>query len=54
MKITTTEARTILPDLIKRAEAGETIEFTTYGRTKAVLISQERYERLTRDLFENN
>ncbi|WP_329132409.1 type II toxin-antitoxin system prevent-host-death family antitoxin [Streptomyces sp. NBC_01476] len=51
MKVTTTEARNILPELVKRAEGGEAIEFTTYGQVKAVLISHERYERLTRDLF---
>lgn len=51
MKISTTEARDALPDLMKRAESGETIEFTTYGKTRAVLISLERYDRLTRDLF---
>lgn len=54
MKVTTTNARTILPDLIKRAEQGETIEFTTYGSTKAVLISSERYERLSRNMHKNN
>ncbi|MET7783098.1 type II toxin-antitoxin system prevent-host-death family antitoxin [Streptomyces mirabilis] len=51
MKISTTEARTVLPDLIKRAAAGETVELTQYGKTAAVLISVERYERLTRELF---
>lgn len=51
MKISSTEARDNLPALIKRAEAGETIELTTYGRPKAVIISHERYERLSRDLF---
>ena len=52
MKISTTEARTILPDLIKKAHAGETVELQQYGRTTAVILSVERYERLTRNLFE--
>lgn len=51
MKVSTTEARDILPELVKRAEEGETIEFTKYGQSKAVLISRDRYERLTRDLM---
>ncbi|WP_443067103.1 type II toxin-antitoxin system Phd/YefM family antitoxin [Streptomyces sp. NBC_01428] len=51
MKVSTTEARDRLPDLVSRAEAGETIEFTKYGSVKAVLISKERYERLSRELF---
>lgn len=52
MKATTTEARTKLPELIKAALGGQTVELTTYGSTQAVIISQERYERLTRGLFE--
>ncbi|QDN63574.1 type II toxin-antitoxin system prevent-host-death family antitoxin [Streptomyces sp. S1D4-14] len=51
VKVSTTEARDILPELVSRAECGETVEFTKYGKVKAVLISEERYERLTRELF---
>ncbi|ALO94124.1 hypothetical protein SHL15_2991 [Streptomyces hygroscopicus subsp. limoneus] len=54
MKISTTDARSVLPDLIKKANAGQTVELTQYGRTAAVLISAERYDRLTRDLFTDN
>lgn len=54
MKISTTEARTILPDLIKRASSGETVELTQYGKTAAIILSTERYERLTRNLMEDN
>ena len=54
MKISTTEARTILPDLILRANSGQTVELTQYGRTVAILLSAERYDRLTRQLFNDN
>jgi antitoxin (DNA-binding transcriptional repressor) of toxin-antitoxin stability system len=54
MNISTKDARDILPQLVSRAENGETIHFTKYGQVKAVLISEERYERLTRNLFEDN
>lgn len=52
MKVATSDARQKLPELIKAAEQGLTVELTTYGQTRAVLISQERYERLTRGLME--
>ncbi|WP_328755048.1 type II toxin-antitoxin system prevent-host-death family antitoxin [Streptomyces sp. NBC_00269] len=54
MKISTTEARDILPELVSKAEQGQTIHFTRYGQEKAVLISQERYDRLTRAMFTSN
>lgn len=53
MRVASNDARHIIPDLIRRAEAGETIELTRYGKAVAVLISSERYERLARDLFED-
>jgi prevent-host-death family protein len=51
MKVATTEAKARLPELIRAAEQGQTVELTRYGSTQAVIISQERYERLTRDLM---
>lgn len=51
MRIPSSEAKAVLADLIRKAEAGETIELTRYGNTTAVLISKERYNRLSRDLF---
>ncbi|MFI7399220.1 type II toxin-antitoxin system prevent-host-death family antitoxin [Streptomyces sp. NPDC049541] len=54
MRIASNDARAILPDLIRRAESGETIHLTRYHRDAAVIISAERYERLTRNLMEDN
>lgn len=48
MKVATSEARQKLPELIRAVEQGQTVELTRYGSTQAVLISQERYERLSR------
>lgn len=47
------EAKSVLSQLIQRAEAGETIRITKYGRDSVVMISAERYSRLTRELFED-
>ncbi|WP_443066556.1 type II toxin-antitoxin system Phd/YefM family antitoxin [Streptomyces sp. NBC_01260] len=52
MKVATTEAKARLPELIRVAEQGQTVELTRYGSTQAVIISQERYQRLTRDLMQ--
>ncbi|MFJ9265153.1 type II toxin-antitoxin system Phd/YefM family antitoxin [Streptomyces bacillaris] len=54
MKISTSDARTKLPELIARAEGGELVELTRYGSTQAVIISEERYERLTRNLMSDS
>jgi prevent-host-death family protein len=48
------EAKGVLSQLIQRAEGGETIRITKYGRDAVVIISTERYERLTRNLMEDN
>lgn len=54
-KVSSTEARDVLPDLIKRAVQGnETVGITKYGSVKAVLISAERYERLVRNLMQDD
>lgn len=51
-KVSSSEARDVLPDLMRRAVQGdETVGITKYGRVEAVLISADRYERLTRNLF---
>jgi len=54
MRVASNDARHILPDLIRRAEGGETIELTRYHKGVAVIISAERYERLVRNLMEDN
>jgi prevent-host-death family protein len=51
MKVATSDAKARLPELIRAAEQGQTVELTRYGNTLAVIISQERYERLTRELM---
>lgn len=48
------EAKGVLSQLIQRAEQGETIRITKYNRDAVVMISAERYDRLTRDLFADN
>lgn len=40
------EARSNLPDLVKRAEAGKAVELTRRGEPVAVLIGRKQYERL--------
>ncbi|MGW3087784.1 type II toxin-antitoxin system Phd/YefM family antitoxin [Streptomyces sp. NPDC001108] len=52
MKAAISEAKAKLPELVRAAEQGQTVELTRYGNTQAVIISQERYERLTRELMQ--
>jgi prevent-host-death family protein len=40
------EARTNLPDLVKKAEAGKAVELTRRGEPVAVLIGRREYDRL--------
>ncbi|EWM62856.1 prevent-host-death family protein [Micromonospora sp. M42] len=49
--VTATDFRDQVAELIRKAESGETVGVTKYGTVKAVLISQERFERLTRELM---
>ncbi|MEU8853136.1 type II toxin-antitoxin system prevent-host-death family antitoxin [Streptomyces sp. NPDC048556] len=51
MKVSTSDARTKLPELIAKAEAGEPVELTRYGSTQAVILSNEKYQRLMRNLM---
>ncbi|MGW3753819.1 type II toxin-antitoxin system prevent-host-death family antitoxin [Streptomyces sp. NPDC005134] len=51
MKVSTSDAKARLPELIREAMTGKTIELTRYNQTEAVIISRERYDRLTRDLM---
>lgn len=54
-KVTSTDARDAIADLIKRAVQGnETVGITKYGNVEVVLISMERYERLTRNLMQGS
>ena len=41
------EARNHLPQLIREAESGESIELTRRGESVAVLVGRRQYERLT-------
>ncbi|MBE4761341.1 type II toxin-antitoxin system Phd/YefM family antitoxin [Streptomyces caniscabiei] len=53
--VTSTDARDVFAELIRRAVQGnETVGITRYGRVEAVLISNERYERLTRNLMQDD
>ena len=40
------EARSNLPDLVKKAEAGRAVELTRRGEPVAVLIGRKEYDRL--------
>jgi prevent-host-death family protein len=40
------EARTNLPNLVREAEAGKTVELTRRGESVAVLMGRKEYERL--------
>jgi prevent-host-death family protein len=40
------EARSNLPDLVKKAEAGKVVELTRRGEPVAVLIGRKEYDRL--------
>ncbi|MYT61586.1 type II toxin-antitoxin system prevent-host-death family antitoxin [Streptomyces sp. SID7834] len=51
MKVSTSDARTKLPELIAKAEAGEPVELTRYGSTQAVIVSNEKYQRLMRAMM---
>ncbi|MEL7092734.1 MAG: type II toxin-antitoxin system prevent-host-death family antitoxin [Pseudomonadota bacterium] len=42
MKIAIAEAKAQFADLIRRAEAGEAIELTRYGRSVAQIVAVER------------
>lgn len=51
MKVAISDAKARLPELVREAESGATVQLSRYGQTVAVLISQERYELLTRALM---
>jgi prevent-host-death family protein len=54
-QVTSTDARDAIADLLRRAVQGnETVGITRYGKVEAVLISNERYERLTRNLMQDD
>lgn len=54
-KVTSTDMRDVVADLLRRVTQGnETVGITRYGKVEAVLISNERYERLTRNLMQND
>jgi len=41
------EARSNLPNLIREAETGKTVELTRRGEPVAILMGRKRYEQLT-------
>lgn len=53
IRIAGNEAKPILAELLRKAEAGEEIHLTKYGKTQAVLVGVEQYERYRRTLFSN-
>lgn len=54
MRVSTADARDIIPELVRKAEAGEVIHLTRYGRDVAVLVNQETYDRYMRVLMTDN
>ncbi|MFF1291839.1 MULTISPECIES: type II toxin-antitoxin system Phd/YefM family antitoxin [unclassified Streptomyces] len=51
IRITGTEAKPVLAELLRKAESGEEVHLTRYGKTQAVLIGAEQYDRYRRNLF---
>lgn len=52
MKVASSTIRNDFTDLMNRVvQADEVIEVQKYGKTQVVMISQERYARLVRDLI---
>lgn len=41
------EARNNLPDLVRQAESGKSVELTRRGEPVAVLVGRKEYDRLT-------
>lgn len=55
MKVTSSTVRNDLTELMNRVvQSDEVVEIMKYGKTEVVIISAERYERLTRHLFSDN
>lgn len=55
MKVPSSTVRNDFTDLMNRVvQSGEVIEVQKYGTTQLVMISKERYERLTRDLMRDD
>lgn len=52
-EVAISDAKARLPELVRQAEQGQTIGLARYGQVKAVVVSLERYERLTRSLMES-
>ncbi|MGW6356699.1 type II toxin-antitoxin system Phd/YefM family antitoxin [Streptomyces sp. NPDC055092] len=53
MKVSTKDAKSTISEIVRRAENGETVTITKYGVDAAVVISKERYDRLTRSMMSN-
>jgi prevent-host-death family protein len=50
-----TQLRSEMSDVLSKVtQADEVVEITRYGKTEAYVISSDRYERLTRSLFNND
>lgn len=55
MKVPSSTVRNDFTDLMNRVvQSGEVIEVQKYGTTQLVMISKERYERLTTDLMRDD
>lgn len=54
MKIAGSAAKPILAELLRKAEQGEEVHLTKYGKTQAVIIGAEQYDRYRRNLFSND
>lgn len=52
IRMSGTQLRTEMAEtLSKVTQADEVVEITRYGKTEAYVISSDRYERMTRNLF---
>lgn len=55
IRMSKSQLRDEMADILSKVtHADEIVEITRYGKTEAYVISADRYERLTRNLFKND
>jgi prevent-host-death family protein len=55
IRMSGTQLRAEISEILSKVtQADEVVEITRYGKTEAYVISSDRYERLTRNLFTND
>lgn len=55
IRMSGTQLRAEISEILSKVtQTDEVVEITRYGKTEAYVISSDRYERLTRNLFTND